>query len=239
MVGVGGPAAAQEAGPNGFGIVDNSFLVEEAFNQEPGTFQNIFVAGFRGRSEREFVFTQEWPLWSDRHQFGYSLPIEHIEGQTGLGDAVLSYRYQVWHERDGRPALAPRVSVIMPTGDGDDPHRESAAGLQVNLPFSKQHGRFYVHGNAGVTWQPDLDATSPHLGASAIWNTRPLLNLMAEALAEFGEDVTLLTVSPGLRGGWNAGDSQTILGVAIPLQIEKGSRDASLLLYFSYEGPFR
>jgi hypothetical protein len=36
------PASAQgRVSP--FGIYDNSFLVEEAFNQEPGIFQNIFV----------------------------------------------------------------------------------------------------------------------------------------------------------------------------------------------------
>ena len=36
------PAAAQAPPASPFGITDNSFLIEEAFNQDPGVFQNIF-----------------------------------------------------------------------------------------------------------------------------------------------------------------------------------------------------
>ena len=41
-------------------MTDNSFLVEEAFNQDPKVFQNIF--GFMRQSgDWQMVFTQEWP----------------------------------------------------------------------------------------------------------------------------------------------------------------------------------
>ena len=48
-----------------------------------------------------------------------------------------------------------------------------------------------------------------------------------------------ITISPGFRGGWNAGDTQTIVGMAIPIALEKDQdADAGLFAYFSYELPF-
>jgi hypothetical protein len=63
-------------------ISDNSFLVEEAYNQEPGVVQHIFnwvwgwddEDGDRTRSF-DFLFTQEWPVFSQRHQFSYAIPL--------------------------------------------------------------------------------------------------------------------------------------------------------------------
>ena len=71
-------AAAQQQPPplepatEPFRISDNSFLVEEAFNQEAGIFQNIFNAA---RSEHAWAstFTQEWPIASQTHQFSHTL----------------------------------------------------------------------------------------------------------------------------------------------------------------------
>lgn len=58
------------------GIQDNSFLVEEAYNQEAGVVQHIFNLGYgvdrlHGPDDREwaFSFTQEWPVFSQTHQF--------------------------------------------------------------------------------------------------------------------------------------------------------------------------
>ena len=47
------------------GIQDNSFLIEEAYNQEPGvvqhisTFQRAVPTG-----QWQYTFTDEWPAWS-------------------------------------------------------------------------------------------------------------------------------------------------------------------------------
>jgi DtxR family Mn-dependent transcriptional regulator len=61
------PSAAQPAPPTGgsappFRILDNAFLVEEAFNQEAGIFQNIVGLDVGPDGEWETTFTQEWPL---------------------------------------------------------------------------------------------------------------------------------------------------------------------------------
>ena len=137
-----------------FEITDNSFLVEEAFNQEAGIFQNIFNAvrndgdlGRRpsrrsGRSSRRRTSSRTRSRWRRRRH------------GSALGDTLLNYRYQALIEGPGRPAFSPRLSLILPTGNVDDGRGAGSAGLQFNLPFSKQTGDVYWHWNGGLTWLP-------------------------------------------------------------------------------------
>jgi len=55
-------------------LQDNSFLIEEAYNQEAGVVQNI-VNGLWSRGSEDWLltFTQEWPVPDQRHQFSYTL----------------------------------------------------------------------------------------------------------------------------------------------------------------------
>lgn len=57
-------------------IQDNSFLVEEAFNQEEHVVQHIFNAvSFRVPQDNlALTFTQEWPLFALTHQISYTIP---------------------------------------------------------------------------------------------------------------------------------------------------------------------
>lgn len=259
----GGPAAAQapaSATAEPFRITDNSFLVEEAFNQEAGIFQNIFGVQFHEHAEWDFGFTQEWPVGSGKHQLSYTVPLSRLGDNTGVGDLFIHYRYQLRAETAGGPAFSPRLSLILPSGREQDGLGAGVVGWQVNLPLSKQRGDFYFHWNAGLTWLPGVSAdrpgasedvvhlVTPHLAGSAIWRTRPMLHLMLEAQAEFEEGITpvgaterttALTVAPGLRGGWNLDDQQLILGVAVPVAFADDVRNAGVFLYLSYELPFR
>ncbi|MBA2303576.1 MAG: FeoA domain-containing protein [Acidobacteria bacterium] len=240
-----------------FTILDNSFLVEEAFNQERGIFQNIF--GFhRDNGAWAFAFTQEWPFHSQQHQLSYTLPFSGVAGQRGFGDVMLNYRYQALTEDPGLPAFSPRLSLILPTGGTDFTY--NSVGLQGNLPVSKQHGDTYFHANAGLTWYPRADAqpgisgservslVTPHISGSAIYRLRPMFNLMLESVLQFEQfanpDGTkdrdaIFTFSPGARGGWNLGDQQLILGAAFPVTWVESDSSAGILLYLSYELPFR
>jgi DtxR family transcriptional regulator, Mn-dependent transcriptional regulator len=266
---LGAAAFAQTSAPpppkaEPFEILDNSFLVEEAFNQEAGIFQNIFgvtrIGGNWGAG-----FTQEWPVGSQKHQLSYTIPFNGIAGVTGVGDMFLNYRYQLWTETATRPAFSPRVSIIFPTGDESKGLGDGALGVQVNLPFSKQHGDVYFHWNAGFTHLPgvngnpfnfptllpvhDVSLTTPHASGSAIWRVRPMLNLMVENVLEWTEGLsgpgttareTSYTLSPGLRGGWDIGDHQLILGMAVPITwATQSSREEGVFFYLSYELPFR
>src|ERR1041384_3024217 len=103
----GQTAHADSPARNVDGIMDNSFLVEEAYNQEPGVVQHIFTASYgvkqlAGPDDKAWnpTFTQEWPVFSQRHQFSYTVPYYFLEsgGQSkdGLGDILLNYRYQAY-----------------------------------------------------------------------------------------------------------------------------------------------
>jgi hypothetical protein len=234
-----------------FQITDNSFLVEEAFNQEAKIFQNIFN-GVHGGDEWAFAFTQEWPLVTQTHQLSYTLAWARTESHNELGVTLINYRWQALMEGPGRPAFSPRLSVILPTASGSSPDQSS--GLQINLPFSKQTGDVYWHWNAGLTWLPSAgdgeekrSLESPFFAGSAIVRLLPMLNAMLESVVLLQEEPLptgttrdkSFTLSPGVRGGWNLGDTQLILGFAVPVTWNGGDRDTAAFFYLSYELPFK
>ena len=250
------PALASSVRP--FEIADNSFLVEEAFNQEPGVFQNIFGMV---RSDKTWwpAFTQEWPLGTQKHQLSYTLSWFSGRGNSGFGNTLINYRYQAMVEGPGRPAFSPRLSLILPTGEIERDFGLDSPGLEMNLPFSKQIGDIYWHWNAGLTWLPGVEPLSsaaaddrvslerPFLAGSGIYRLRPMLHLMLESVWESEEFVaaegtsrsTFFTLSPGARGGWNIGDHQLVLGFAVPVTWGERHTDKAALFYFSYELPFK
>lgn len=236
-----------------FEIADNSFLVEEAFNQEPGIFQNILNLRVERNGDWETTFTQEWPLFSQTHQFSYTLPYAAIDSQSGLGDALINYRWQATTESESRPAFSPRLSLIVPSGSASNGLGNGGAGWQVNLPVSKQFDDIYVHANAGFTHFPsstvdeaDYSLLTPHVALSGILRVRPMFHVMLESVFEWEEFVedattrrdTVVTISPGFRTGWNTGDAQTIFGFAVPISVVGGDATAGVFGYFSYELPF-
>jgi len=81
------PAWSQEP------IKDNSFLIEEAYNQEWGVVQHISAfSRVEGGGEWVYTFTQEWPVPNERHQLGFTLPVLGLgsgpKSNTGLGDVA-------------------------------------------------------------------------------------------------------------------------------------------------------
>src|SRR5262245_38405023 len=95
----GRPAVAQA-------IADNSFLIEEGYNQEPGVVQHISAWQRSLRvSTWSYVFTQEWPIGSVRHQISYNVLVGYAARTNidfnGLG---LNYRYQLT-PADGHAAM--------------------------------------------------------------------------------------------------------------------------------------
>ena len=155
------PGQSQTAAKEQPQIQDNSFLVEEAYNQERGVVHHISTFSRLWNSKDwSYTFTQEWPgLRNPRHQFSYTLAGMHSGGfagaGAGFGDVVLNYRYQVAGSGETRFAFAPRVSVLLPTGDVTKGRGAGAAGVQTNLPVSiVLHRRLISHSNAGGTLVP-------------------------------------------------------------------------------------
>jgi DtxR family Mn-dependent transcriptional regulator len=243
-----------------FQIMDNSFFVEEAYNQEVGVFQNIFGAA-RMHGSWTGTFTQEWPVRSQTHQLSYTVAFQNADAQSGFGDTLLNYRYQASLEGPGRVAFSPRVSLVLPTGNRDKALGDGSMGLQFDLPVSKQIMDWSLHWNTGLTWLPraqgELQSSgasrrerenlvSPFIAGSAIYRLEPMLYLMLESVVSFDEIAaaggpvreTTFTLSPGFRGGWNVGDKQIVTGFALPISWTESVRDTGVFVYFSYELPF-
>ncbi len=260
------PAAAATDSSRPWEIQDNSFFVEEAFNQTPGVVQTFFGGAFNS-SGWLMTFTQEWPAPGLKHQLSYALPLADINepggvpNVNGVGDLALNYRYQLLEEGPGRPAISPRLTVLCPTGNANRGLGIGAWGWQTDFPVSKQVRDFYFHGNAGLTWYPrvrtdagtgtaaasDVTLTSPFVAASTIYRLRPMLNLMLESVLTWQAAVdgpghashsTATLVSPGVRGGWNRGETQIILGLAAPITWTSGNSNVGVFAYFSYETRF-
>ena len=109
--------------------------------RSPGS-RSIFFTGLYGeerdnnprRRSWAFGFTQEWPLFSQRHQFSYTIPFsftrEGRDHQDGVEDIVLNYRLQALEESEWLPAFAPRFSLLLPTGSRDEGTGSGVVGFQ-------------------------------------------------------------------------------------------------------------
>lgn len=246
---------AQEPAPP---IQDNSFLVEEAYNQGPGIVQHIGTfARARLGDAWSFAFTQEWPVMTQRHQLAYTVPVARDAGSTGIADVAIHYRYQAGTLEGARTAFAPRLSLLLPTGSHERGLGSGGTGAQVNLPFSAElTPRVVMHSNAGATFTPaarnatgDEAATTDYLLAqSVIWLVRPKLNLMLEAAwtstAEVrGEGRTMRSsetlIAPGLRGAIDfASGLQIVPGLAFPISLGPDAGEWGVFAYVSFEHAF-
>jgi len=243
------------AEPLAKGIQDNSFFVEEAYNQEPGVVQHILnVPIFFADGAKEITpsFTQEWPVFSQTHQFSYTVPHSFTDNENGLADIRLNYRLQALLESERTPAFAPRFSLTTPSGDADEGFGHDRLGYEVNLPFSKiVSDRWTVHFNAGGSVFPDVnnrDLLNYNLGGSAIYAMGRNFNLMVESVAFWEEDVdrsrrvdrtVTALLSPGARYAFNYPDDlQIVIGAAAPIGLTSDSPDWGLFFYLSFEHPF-
>jgi Putative MetA-pathway of phenol degradation len=239
-------------------ILDNSFLLEEAYNQEAGVVQHISSFSHSSPEQWIFSFTQEWPLGGIRHQLSYTIPVQHLSpAGTGLGDLGLNYRYQLVGSSETRTALAPRVTLLFPTGREPAGRGSGGFGLQANIPLSLVLSpSFTTHWNIGATLVPRAThaggaatTLSQNLGASLVWSLRPSFNLLIESVWIGGEtavgqgttsreQVTLL--SPGFRAAFDfPGGLQVVPGLAYTVGLGRDSAEDSIFLYLSLEHPFK
>ncbi len=255
--------AAQDAGLPEPAVADNSFFLEEAYNQEPGVVQHISTFVAAGRSNRDLLYTltQEWPFRGQRHQVSYTVPlVRPPKARGGVGDILLHYRLQVG-AGERRWALAPRLSLVLPTGSVSRDRGDGSLGVQANLPLSYRLSRAVVtHWNAGLTVLPRAQGpvrggervrrtlTAYHLGGSLVAPVHWPLQLVLEGLVTWESDIAatgdvqrsaVWIASPGLRGAVNVGGVRMVPGFAIPLSRAGGESDPDLFFYLSLEHRFR
>ena len=234
-------ALASPLSSQGLHIADNSFLIEEAYNQESGVVQHIGTFHRpEGGAAWGFGFTQEWPFRGMQHQLSYTVPILHADDSgTGLGEVLLNYRYQLVGDGEAPLHVAPRLSLILPTGSEDEGRGTGSVGLQTNLPVSYVlSSALAAHGNAGLTLEGESGDLDAHLGASAIWRAHRSVNLMLETVWGSAQDDVIL-LNPGVRWAFDFDSGlQIVPGVAYTFALGGDDADA-LFLYLSFEHSFR
>ena len=236
-------------------LEDNSFLIEEAYNQEEGVVQQLGTF-LRGRGGAWVAsFTQEWPVPGQEHQLSYTLTYGRAGegGARGLGDILLNYRYQAVFQEE-KVAFAPRLSAVVAGSNADSGASYRGVGVQGMLPVSTTLTPWLVtHSNLGLTWIPagkDGDASAEFvvlaLGQSFVWLPHPRFNVMLETLwlstavrsgGTTRRDQAVL-VSPGVRWGIDIQEVQVVLGLAAPLGVGPSAGERSVLFYLSVEAPF-
>jgi len=255
--------AAAHAGRAEESIQDNSFLIEEAYNQGRGVVQHICTfTRFNGGGDWVSSFTQEWPVPDVRHQLSFTALAAEVHGdegaERGFGDLAINYRYQLLGDGAATIAMAPRVSILLPTGDDTRGLGSGALGVQVNLPTSVVlHPKVVTHFNLGATWLHSArdasgdraDLTTYSIGQSVVGLLTPRFNVLAEFVFSSGQVVTgsgtrerveAFFVNPGIRWAHNLKSGlQIVPGIAVPFGLGPSSGSRAVFFYLSFEHPFK
>ena len=232
-------------------IEDNSFLMEEAYNQEPGVIQHISSFQFVSQKTWIYSFTDEWPVMGMKHQLSMTLPVLS-NGKAGLGDIALNYRYQAIFMN--RLAFSPRLSLLFPTGNYHNGLGAGTPGYQFNLPFSVllSH-KIVTHYNLGITFIPisrnadgsKTDILNYNYGVSIIWLLIRNFNFMFEAAGyttlrkTTGSDTKIynsIFLNPGFRYAINCKSGlQIVPGIAVPIGLLHLIGEFDVFAYLSFE----
>ncbi len=258
MTSVGAQGVDSTRTPSDPVIQDNSFLVEEAYNQDAGVVQHITTFQIqRGTSDFDASFTQEWPVGSIKHQLSYDIPFSRIDSRSGVGDVGLNYRYQLLGDGDAQLAISPRLSLTLPTGDWKRSRGSGAMGLNAAVPFSYVISPMVVtHFDIGGGVTPSAKDVAGDKARTVEWSTAASVILtmsrriqpMLEAVYSRGQEVigrdhTAMTesalISPGLRAAINfASGLQIVPGIAFPIGFGSSDGERSVFFYLSFEHPF-
>ena len=174
-----------------------------------------------------YTFTNEIPINSQQHQFSYTLPYNKIDSSQsvdgtniqGVGDFLINYRYQLMN--DDHISIAPRISILLPTGDYKKGLGSNALGVQFNQALSiKVSDEFVTHHNMGFTIIPDAKepggekatTVSFNYGTSVIYLASENFNFLCEFIGNSTESPQPLIkksrqdsffVVPGFRYAFN------------------------------------
>jgi hypothetical protein len=231
-------------------VSDNSFLIEEAYNQEPGVVQHIHLAQFSTEGDGIICsFTQEWPLAGMKHQVSYTIPYS-LSPNTELQDIQINYRYQVLSSK--KVSVAPRLTVQLPTAAS-----VQNRGIIFNLPASfilSKKAVMHLNGGAGQLWSSLTDENNKrimtsayNLGGNIVYHFSTVFDALTEVVhnsfvqkSSGGVSVQSfqLLLNPGLRYAFNFNSGMQIVPGASYL-MDLTNEVNYMLFYFSVEHPFK
>jgi hypothetical protein len=101
-------------------LQSNGLLVETAYHQERGEVQHTINFSRSSRDGWASVVSQEWPLFSEKHQLSFSLPADLLvkrgDGNRGVGDLTVEYSYFLIGNNKSRITVSPGGGFSLPTG---------------------------------------------------------------------------------------------------------------------------
>lgn len=231
-------------------IEDNSFLIEEAFNQSSGVIQYTLINQLTNGSTN-FNFECEFPLKRELHQLSFSIPAKLDQSFFGLEDLVISYR-PLLSGRHRWVMVAPRFSLVIPTGKFSRGFGSGLFGLEWNLALTKRLSRGLI--------------THVNLGSSHLLNNTELATLPEDktrenrlqnrfagaslilALARNCDFMTEFKATNEVKGNWNLAanpgfrfllkvkEFAIVPGISSPLEWRSGKPMLSqILVYLSIE----
>ena len=236
-------------------IEDNSFLVEESYNQEEGVVQFIQVYQKEAKTENwNYTFINEYPFFSQTHQLSFEVPIAHLESnnKSQIEDLKLNYRNELFRNETVVTTL--RLSTTLPTGDYEKGFGVGASGYETALLASVQIApRWVQHWNVGAGITPkakntlgeQADNRKYFWAVSNVYLMSDHLNFMLEAtgtqqeqtITENSAEWTSETiVSPSVRYAIDYNDWQFVPGLAFPTGLGPTEGSNQILGYLSIEG---
>lgn len=238
-------------------IEDNSFLLEEAFNQEWGVYQFIQKYQTAKRAKGyEYSFENEIPITDKTHQFSYEFAYGRPDstGHGAISDVTLNWRIQPYN-KDG-VLLADRFGLIVPTGRVDKNAGNGVYGfefMQAGTLFIND--QFVTHFNFGFDVLPNAKTAGTDKrntlssftgGSSLIYMHNDWVNFMLEGLLQAGQSTlpdgtvtseTSFTINPGMRFAFDLAwkETQIVPGISFPTEILNRPQEHGVLFYLSIE----
>lgn len=241
-------------------IEDNSFLLEEAYNQEWGVYQ--FIQKYQSSDKYklyDYVFENDIPVTDKTHQFTYAIPYQKADAneKSGVGDVGLNWRIQPYNKNG--VMLAERFGIVLPTGKVDTGAGNGVFGFEfMQAATININDRWSNHWNIGFRTMPNAKSagidkkrtlTNATAGSSLIFVVNDSFDLMFEGLLDSGQSVdadgvktssTTLTINPGFRFAidldWK--ETQIVPGISFPTEILNSPSEHAVLVYFSIEPKF-
>lgn len=235
-------------------LEDNSFLVEEAYNQEPGIIQFIQVLQKSTKTKNwNYVFINEIPVVNQEYQFSYELPYIYDEAvdKSQLSDIKINLRKEFL--RAEQIVTTGRVSLILPTGKNEENSGKGALGYEISLISSVKISNVWSqHWNIGYGITPKAknsnniseNISKYFYAVNNVYFLTDTINFMLEAVASHSEEIVGVSsktwnqeiiLSPSIRLAFDVSDWQFVPGLAYPMGVGASEGQSQVLGYLSIE----